>query len=152
MVGAEKWTFPQRNRIVVGIADAVWVVEGAIDSGSMITARLGRTQKKPVLALPGQVGMKVTEGVNNLIKNGSALMTTEVEDLFVALNMKRRQQSLVFGVTGDPIIEALENGPKTADELIKIFNITAEQLMKRLSMLCLQGDLEEEEGRYKIVK
>jgi len=152
MVGAEKWTFPQRNRIVVGVSDAVWVVEGAMDSGSMITARLGKTQKKPVLALPGQVGMKVTEGVNNLIKKGDAVMTTGVEDLFLALKMERRQQNIVVGMTNDPIMAALESGPKTADEMLKILKISADQLMKKLSMMCLESDVEEVEGRYRKVR
>jgi len=97
--GAERWTFPQRNRIVVGISDAVWVVEGAINSGSMITARLGKEQEIPVLALPGRVEDDVAGGVNNLIKKGEAVMVTGVEDLLDVLETDAVQIEMGFDGT-----------------------------------------------------
>ena len=91
---ARIWTFPQRDRIVVGISDAVWVVEGALKSGSMITANQATAQGKPLLALPGRVGVNVAEGVNGLIKMGRAEMVTGVGDLFEVLGLVPGQLSL----------------------------------------------------------
>ena len=57
-------TFPRRNRIVAGVADAVLVIEAAEKSGSLITARLANSFGKPLLALPGLVTNKIAEGTN----------------------------------------------------------------------------------------
>jgi len=146
---SEIWTFPARNRIVAGIADAVWVVEGAVDSGSMITAKIGVKRGIPVLALPGQVGMSVAAGVNQLIKSGKAVMTTEVGDVLDAMGMNRKQLKLIEAQESDPLLIALGDESRTADELAAILRIPIEQLVRELSMYCLRGEVEECDGKYR---
>lgn len=143
-------TFPQRNRIVAGLADAVWVVEGAVRSGSMITARLALSQGKLLLALPGRVDVSVAGGVNDLIKAGRAIMTTDVDDLFGALGMKPGQMKLDLDSFTDPLLTALESGPKSADELVKIFKIPVEELVRVLSLKTLTGEISEVNGKFQL--
>lgn len=76
----EKDNFPQRNRIISGISDAVIVVEAKIKSGSIITADFAMEQGKDVYAVPGNVTSKNSEGTNDLIKQG-AIPLTNIQDI-----------------------------------------------------------------------
>jgi len=74
------WQFPVRNRIISGLADAVIVIEARKKSGSFITVDQALEQGKDVYVVPGRIGDKVSEGCNELIKNG-AFVITEPEDI-----------------------------------------------------------------------
>ena len=80
--------FPRRNRIISGISRAVIVVEAALRSGSLITARFASEQGREVFAVPGSPLDPRSEGTNKLIKDG-ANMLTSVEDVFDALRSMR---------------------------------------------------------------
>ncbi len=76
--------FPQRNRIISGLSKAVLVVEAAKRSGAFITADFALEQGKPVLAIPGPIDSKVSEGPNLLIQQG-AKCVTQVGDIIEEL-------------------------------------------------------------------
>lgn len=71
-VAARPWRFPVRNRVLAALADAVVVVESAGAGGSMHTVREAMTRDRPVLAVPGPIDSRASEGTNQLISEGAA--------------------------------------------------------------------------------
>jgi len=69
---AALWTFPQRNRIVAALSDKTYVVEAALQSGSLITARIAAKLKRELWAVPGPITSRTSCGTNKLIADKKA--------------------------------------------------------------------------------
>jgi DNA processing protein len=82
---ASRQSFPRRNRIVAGLADAVIVVESAAAGGAMITARLAGEQGRPLFAVPGRIDQPTSAGCHQLIRDGASLLT-RAQDVMEELN------------------------------------------------------------------
>lgn len=79
------WRFPKRNRLVAGMSMAVLVIEAALKSGSLITARLAIEYDREVLAVPGAINQPLSAGTNTLIQRGAVPITT-TEEIMAVLN------------------------------------------------------------------
>ncbi len=94
--------FPQRNRIVAGMADAVLVVETAKKGGSLITTELAVSYSRDVFAVPGRPGDLKSEGCNWLIKSNRAALCESAKDIEYVMNWTsepkeiRAQQKQLF--------------------------------------------------------
>lgn len=82
---ADRRSFPQRNRIVSGMSEAVVVVESGLQGGSLITARMAGEQGKPVYVVPGRIDAPESAGCHGLIRDGAQLVSC-VEDILQDLS------------------------------------------------------------------
>jgi DNA processing protein len=84
--------FPERNRIIAGLCDALVVVEAAEKGGALITAEIANGYNRDVFAFPGGVDETYSKGCNNLIKVHKANLLTSVKDLEYIMNWSTTSQ------------------------------------------------------------
>jgi DNA processing protein len=145
----DKHHFPNRNRIVAGMCDALVVVETGIRGGSMITAELANGYNKDVFAYPGRTTDAKSAGCNYLIKNNKAILLTEASELKEMMgwqeNKKKKQgvqQQLFIQLTHEEqgIVNFLkEKGTATIDELNIHSNKSSSAIAAAVLNLELQG-------------
>lgn len=136
--------FPQRNRIIAGLSEGTLVVEAALRSGSLITARLASEAGREVFAIPGSILSPQSQGCHALIKQGAKLVE-HVDDIVEELQPGRaRQAELPLAGDSDdsavdPVLEAMGHDPVTLDALQGRTGWPAADLSARLLELELEG-------------
>ncbi len=84
---ATDWTFPVRNQVMAGLSHAILIIEARRDSGTMITARAASDYSRDLLAVPGSVFSDLSQGVNELIRDGATAITCS-EDILEMLRLE----------------------------------------------------------------
>lgn len=144
------WKFPQRNRIVAGLASlGVLVIEAGEKSGALITAEIAKKLKKKVYAVPGPVNSSVSQGANELIKSGDALLVTGPEDI-IAMSEKRRAERKKLEISGleKKIYEVLKNEPLNIDEISASVGENVIEVGRVVSLMSLKDLVLESSGKF----
>lgn len=136
--------FPQRNRLIAGLARATLVVEATLQSGSLITARLAAEAGREVYAIPGSIHAPQSRGCHTLIKQGAKLVDGAqdiLEDLRPSLDGLVAPGAEVDrpAQPGDTLLDALGYDPVTLDALVARTGVSAADLSARLLELELEG-------------
>jgi DNA processing protein len=151
--------FPRRNRIISGLAVGTLVVEAALRSGSLITARQAAEQGREVFAIPGSIHNPLARGCHALIRQGAKLVETagdiaeELAALLGGLSVAGEPASeLRPGVQPlqDPeyleLLEAMVFDPLTVDGLVARTGFSAEAVSSMLLLLELEGHVSSNPG------
>ena len=100
--------FPQRNRIVAGMADVTVVVETMVKGGSMITARMAASYNRDVVAFPGVIDAPFSSGCNHLIKTNQAALIESVDDLAYLMGWEKCSEKKGMSVNQKQLFLELE--------------------------------------------
>lgn len=144
--------FPERNRIIAGLAQGILVIEASQKSGSLITARLGLEYGREVMAIPGSVFSEEYRGANRLIKEGAKLVDG-IEDIittcFPGLSFIKKENVELDG--NEKYIYALVGFQKThIDEVIEKSKMETKQVMAILTRLEMKETVRQLHGGYYI--
>jgi DNA processing protein len=146
--------FPRRNRLIAGLAQGTLVVEAALKSGSLITARLAAEQGKEVFAIPGSIHSPQARGCHALIRQGAKLVESAadvLEDMALDLGSGFASNSIAEEPdtarssghfdSEDVVLAALGFDPVGLDALAVRCGLDAAQLQTRLMLLELDGQV-----------
>jgi DNA processing protein len=136
----QKWFFVERNRLVSGLAHVLLVTEAAAKSGTLHTANFALDQGRDVLAVPGNITSPLSKGTNNLIKVGSAPVTS-VQDILTILGITTRQKPIPSSniPQEQTIIALIYEGIRDGAELLQKSDLPIQQFSQTLTMLEIQG-------------
>ena len=139
--------FPQRNRIISGLSLGVLVVEAALQSGSLITARLAGEQGREVFALPGSIHSPLARGCHALIRQGAKLVETAqhvLEELGALAQVSVASQpahtrTVDLAPAESQLLDCLGYDPMNIDAVIDRSGLTADTVCSILLQLELRG-------------
>ena len=132
--------FPMRNRIIAGLARGTLVVEAALQSGSLITAKQAAEYGREVFAVPGSIHSPLSRGCHALIRQGAKLVES-ADDILEELQgpaVAAAAPSSAAAGRRDPVLEALGHDPATLDSLCARTGWSAQELSARLLELELE--------------
>ena len=139
-------SFLKRNRLVSGLADAVIITEAAAKSGTLNTASHALAQGREVFVVPGNITSPLSEGCNNLLKQGATPITCAQDVLeVIAPNLlpsnNRKQPSLLFGDTPaeTTILQLIASGVRDGEVLQQQSKLSAAEFSTALTMLEING-------------
>ncbi len=155
--------FPRRNRIISGLSLGVLVGEAAIDSGSLITAKLALEQGREVFAVPGSIKEEACRGSNRLIKEGAKLIESAQDILEEILpQVDARQRALLrldhavldapasLGKEEALVYDALSYEARSIDAIIEGTRLSAAEVSATLLALELNGRIRQLPGQQYI--
>lgn len=156
--GPAKENFPQRNRIISGLSLGTLVVEAALRSGSLITARLAAEQGREVFAIPGSIHNPLARGCHALIRQGAKLVesATDILEELGSLaefalspeTAQHNEESTAAALDEEyqTVLKCLGFEPTSVDTVVERSGLTPEAVSSMLLVLELQGFVSAQAG------
>jgi DNA processing protein len=160
--------FPERNRIISGMSTGVLVVEAALKSGSLITARLAMEQGREVFAVPNSINSAQAKGCHQLIRQGAKLVesgTDILEDLNAMLQLsffnneklateiEKTETETKITTKTSGLLRWIEYEPISLDELVVLSKMAVSDIQSQLIMLEMEEKIEAmSAGRWRRLK
>ncbi len=151
--------FPQRNRIISGLSHATLVIEAPERSGSLITARTAGEQGREVLALPGNVNSRNSQGTNLLIRDGAKLIRN-VDDILECLGPLpnavqqttgrelRQPLELLLNDRERAVLDCVATEPTSIDQVAAQSGLPIQQVLATISVLEIRKLIRRLSGQY----
>ncbi len=154
----DRTTFPQRNRIVSGMTLGAVLIEAPLKSGAMITMEKGKSQGRPLFALPGRADVESFKGNHSLIKRGLASLVEGAEDvsshfngLFGNILFSGQKSAPPLAQSLEPeevsLLKAMPSEERTIDELVESVQIPVGKLNVLLMSLVIKKMVKEYPGK-----
>ena len=148
--------FPARNRLIAGVSDAVLVIEAAKKSGTLITVDFALDQGKMVYAVPGRIGDRLSEGCNEIIKDGGKIVLSP-EDVLPEFHLKlnkglkkqlTQKNKIVLERQEKIVYACLDLEPRHVEHLVLSTGIPQEELFQVLMRLEMKGYIRQPVKNY----
>ena len=147
--------FPKRNRLISGLCLGVIIIETGITGGAMQTAAFALDQNREVFALPGNVGVRQSEGTNLLIQKSEAELITSAEDVILELEIKLKpvlgknipKQQIDLSLFEEKIINVLNSEPLHIDKIASLANLSTSDCLVNLLSLEFKGLIKQLPGK-----
>jgi DNA processing protein len=147
--------FPKRNRIIAGLSLGVIVVETGLSGGAMQTASMSLENNREVFAVPGNIGVKQSEGTNLLIQKGEAALIRSAEDVLLTLELKLKpiigknipKPQIEMNLFENKIITALNNEALHIDKIASITSLSSSECLVHLLSLEFKGAVKQLPGK-----
>ena len=149
MQKAAPWTFPQRNRIMAGLSDAILVIEAEEKSGTLITSRLATEYNKDVLTVPGSIFSPQSAGPHMLIRLGATPITS-ASDIIEHFDWDKNdlEAGLLCNLSDDEkVILDLITEPMSSNEILRLSPLPTQTTQAVLISLELSGLINERLGK-----
>ena len=147
--------FPRRNRIISGLSLGIVVIETGIQGGAMQTAAFALDQNREVFALPGNVGVRQSEGTNLLIQKSEAELIISAEDIIRELELKLKpvlgknvpKQQIDLTLFEEKIMNVINSEPLHIDKIASLANLPTSDCLVNLLSLEFKGLVKQLSGK-----
>ena len=148
---AESKKFLERNRIVSGISIGCLVVEAAYRSGTSVTAKLAKDQKRDVFCIPGSLDNPKSIGTNKLIKDFAKLVTSPEDiiknyEFLHKIELEKPEEK----EEENEILKLIQEDPINIDDIVKLSNKNIKEIISEITILELDGKIERLPGNMYI--
>ena len=156
-IPAKPENFPRRNRIISGLSLGTLIVEAALKSGSLITARYALEQNREIFAVPGNINNPLAQGCHYLIQQGAKLVTSvaDIIEEFAALNINsdfttenKSQKNSIESLARDRLLDSVDFEATPLDIVAERSGITVSEVMSQLLEYELRGLVTAVPGGY----
>lgn len=139
-----QFNFPRRNRIIAGLSNGTLVVEAAIKSGSLITAKYALEEGRDVFAVPGNIFNPMSEGGHHLLQQGAKLVTKldDIVEEYVDISYSSQTtlpSTLKNNLAAPQLLASVDHDTTPVDVIVQRSKLPVEQVLTELLDLEVQG-------------